>query len=254
MPGFEERKWPRNGFEPLFDYISNFVHLNINLGGPKSCQTYHDNWMRRYTVAMAKWSTYDIAVWSVRCRQSLKLSFTATFFALGADEVGRQKIRVAEYYMAYYSMLHAMWAVVYLHPDQSTEHVTAMTHSKIANLFHSEFASGRSPIIVENVKELAADLRFLREYYSYRMPLNSPFEASPNLSVSYSRLGGFVGLNLLDNPDMQALAEFVSMGCDLLPLSIGYDHMFDDFMTWDRDRPDEKILQRVRSLVGNALF
>jgi hypothetical protein len=233
------------------------------------------------------------------------LSFTATFFALGADEVGRQKIRVAEYYMAYYSMLHAMWAVVYLHPDQSTEHVTAMTHSKIANLFHSEFASGRSPIIVENVKELAADLRFLREYYSYRMPLNSPFEASPNLSVSYSRLGGFVkqsiqlanlhshmirkvgektekcgstlkpkersafretffaingkehesrGLNLLDNPDMQALAEFVSMGCDLLPLSIGYDHMFDDFMTWDRDRPDEKILQIVRSLVGNALF
>ncbi|UVF19992.1 hypothetical protein HPT29_002235 [Microvirga terrae] len=306
MPQSVEKKWPRNGFEPYFDYVSNFLHLNINLGGPEGCKAYHDNWMRRYNSAMTKWSSYEAAIWSVRCRQSLKLSFSATFFALSADKVGSTTtIKSAEYYLAYYSMLHAMWAVIYLHPEQSLDHVTAITHSKIANVFHSEFASGTNPVIVENEKELAEDLRFLREYYSYRMPLNSPFAASPSLSLSYSRLGGFVkqsiqlanlhshmirkvaerigkcsaavsvseqaafrdaffkingkehqprGLRLLDEADMQAQSELITMGCDLLPLSLGYDHMFDNFMTWDQDRPDEKMLQRVRSLVGNALF
>src|SRR4051812_37311733 len=28
------KTWPRNGFEPLIDYVSSFVHLNINLGSP----------------------------------------------------------------------------------------------------------------------------------------------------------------------------------------------------------------------------
>ena len=141
---------------------------------------------------MTTWSELDTAVWGMRCRQSLKLAFSATFFVLSADAVGRSKIKAGEFYLAYYAMLHAMWAVLYLHPDQTLANVTSITHSKMANLYHSEFASGRSPIIVEDVKALAEDLRFLREYYSYRMPLNSPFEAIPELTVSYSRLGGFV--------------------------------------------------------------
>ena len=228
-----------------------------------------------------------------------------TFFALSADVVGERKIKAAEYYLAYYAMLHAMWAVIYLHPDQSTEHVTSITHSKMSNLYHAEFASGNGRIIVEDVKALAEDLRFLREYYSYRMPLNSPFEAHSELSLSYARLGGFVkhsiqlanlhsniirkvaeksrkagaliapneivksgnvfseinakkhqsrDYEILDDPDSRARTEFLVHGCDLVPLSIGYDHMFDNFMTWDHERPDEGLLQRVRALVGRALF
>lgn len=198
-----------------------------------------------------------------------------------------------------------MWAVIYLHPEQSTEHVTSITHSKMSNLFHAEFASGKGRIIVEDVKALAEDLRFLRENYSYRMPLNSPFDAHSELSLSYGRLGGFVKQSIqlanlhshmirkigdrskkagarlapndvakfsdvfhainakkhigrdfliLDDPDSRARTESLVHGCDLLPLSIGYDHMFDNFMTWDHERPDEKLLQRVRVLVGGALF
>ena len=305
MMSSNDMRWPHNGFEPLFGYVSDFIHLNINLGTPAACKAYHDIWMKRYSSAMTTWSELDTAVWGMRCRQSLKLSFSATFFALSADAVGQSKIKAGEFYLAYYAMLHAMWAVLYLHPDQTLANVTSITHSKMANLYHSEFASGRSRIIVEDVKALAEDLRFLREYYSYRMPLNSPFEAIPELSVSYSRLGGFVkqsiqlanlqshilrkvgeragkagasitsadrdafreaflaingkrhelrDLDLLDDADKEARTEALTHGVDLLPLSLGYEHMFDNFMTWEGDPPDQEMLQRVRSLVGNALL
>lgn len=303
--GSDDAKWPRKGFEPLFNYVSDFIHLNINCGSPAACKSYHDTWMKRYSASMATWSELDTAVWGVRCRQSLKLAFSATFFALSADAVARSKIKAGEFYLAYYAMLHAMWAVLYLHPDQTLAKVTSITHSKMANLYHSEFASGRSRIIMEDVKALAEDLRFLREYYSYRMPLNSPFETIPELSVSYSRLGGFVkqsiqlanlqshmirkvgerigktgaalgptdrdafrdaffaingkrhelrNLDLLDDADSEARTEALAHGVDLLPLSLGYEHMFDNFMTWEGDPPDEEMLGRVRSLVGNALL
>ncbi len=297
--------WPRNGFEPLFDYAADFVHLNINLGSHQACKFYHDAWVKRYSAAMASWTELDTAIWGMRCRQSLKLAFSATFFALSADAVAKSKIKAAEFYLAYYAMLHAMWAVLYLHPDQNLANVTSITHSKMANLYHSEFASGRSRVIVEDVKALAEDLRFLREYYSYRMPLNSPFETMPELSVSYSRLGGFVkqsiqlanlqshiirkvgeragrtsasvsaadryafedaflamngkrhesrDLNLLDDADCEARSEALNRGVDLMPLSMEYEHMFDNFMTWESASPDQEMLQKVRSLVYNALL
>ena len=304
MPRTANKNRPKNGFESFFIYFSDFIHLNINLGGVDGCKAYHDRWMQRYSTAIAKWSSYDTAIWCVRCRQSLKLSFSATLFALSADTVGKTKSKAGEHFLAYYSMLHAMWAVLYLHPDQTVDQITGITHSKVANLFHAEFASGKKPIIVENVRELAADLRFLREYYSYRMPLNSPFEANAGLSVSYSRLGGFVkqsiqlanlhshfikkaadklgkssasirarerfafqeaffqingkahdtrSLRLLDGADKQAQSEFLAVGCDIVPLSLGYDHMFDDFMMWGPDQLDEATLEKVRTLVARAL-
>ena len=77
-------KWPRNSFEPLIEYVSDFIHFNINLGSASACHQCHDVWMRRYRGEMEKWTTYDIAVWCVRCRQSLKLAFSATYLALAA--------------------------------------------------------------------------------------------------------------------------------------------------------------------------
>jgi len=192
MTNISSLAWPRDGFERFFDYGSSFIHLNINLGSQAACHRYHDAWMQRYNSAMKQWTDYDIAIWSVRCRQSLKLSFSATYFALSADEAREAKVLASAYYLAYYSMLHSMWAVLFLHPDQSVNSVTDITHSKIANVFHSCFADKRGSIIQYNVKELAENLRFLREYYSYRMPLNWPFAGTGSLSISHIHLGGFV--------------------------------------------------------------
>ena len=300
------KKWPQCGFEQFFDYVSNFVHLNINLGSQEACRRYHDDWVGRYRSAIGSWTDYDVAIWSVRCRQSLKLSFSATYFALSAEEARKYNVLASAYYLAYYSILHAMWAVLFVHPDQSVNSITDITHQKVANVFHSSFAGGNGHIIQADAKGLAEDLRFLREYYSYRMPLNSPFEEVIDISNAHIHLGGFVkqsiqlanlhshlvlkaakrlgrvsacvpnthrdafkeaffringkehhsrGLRLLDPADLQAQGEYLAIGCDLLPLSIAYDHMFDDFMTYANGRrPTGPIIKKTRTLVFNALF
>lgn len=293
------------GFSKYFDFVSNFAHLEINLGSESECGQYHERWMRVYGAAMAAWTDYDAAIWCVRVRQSLKLCFSATYFALVANQTREQGSLAASYYMAYYASMHAMWAVMYLHPHESVDRITDITHSKMANAFYSGFSQGNTPIIRMNSKELVEDLRFLREYYSYRMPLNPPFGKEEAISKAHASLGGFVkqciqlanlhshliykaarkakvssatvavdkwmefqndffringkehgsrGLRILDPADKRAEAELLSTGGDLLPISIQYDHMFDEYMTYVREDASEEILRKVRSLVFRALF
>lgn len=293
------------GFSKYFDFVSNFAHLEINLGSESECGQYHERWMRVYGAAMAAWTDYDAVMWCVRVRQSLKLCFSATYFALVANQTREQGSLAASYYMAYYASMHAMWAVMYLHPHESVDRITDITHSKMANAFYSGFSQGNTPIIRMNSKELVEDLRFLREYYSYRMPLNPPFGKEEAISKAHASLGGFVkqciqlanlhshliykaarkakvssatvavdkwmefqndffringkehgsrGLRILDPADKRAEAELLSTGGDLLPISIQYDHMFDEYMTYVREDASEEILRKVRSLVFRALF
>lgn len=164
-----------NKLSDYFEYLTDFHHLDINLGSDAGRQKYHDEWMKRYKAAMDTWETYDVAIWSVRCRQSLKLCFSSAYFSIEADRAKRDHVFASAYYLAYYSVLHAMWAVLYLHPEESVDNVTEITHSKIAKVFHSWFSQSNNSIIKYNSRKLAENLRFMREYYSYRMPLNYPF-------------------------------------------------------------------------------
>jgi hypothetical protein len=155
-------KWPRVGFEPFFQYGSSFTHLNINLGSSSACRDYHDHWMRRYRAAMAEWDNFDVAAWSVRLRQSLKLSYSATYFALASEEARGIGSLAAAYFLAYYSALHAMWSVLFLHPEQGHDAVADITHSKLKKVFHSAFAGGNGKILRVDASALVDDLRFLR--------------------------------------------------------------------------------------------
>jgi len=300
------KRWPQSGFEEFFEYNSNFFHLNVNVGSMVECKRYHDEWLNRYSYAVQSWTEYDVAIWSVRCRQSLKLSFSATYFAISSGDARRSKVLASAYYLAYYSMLHAMWAVIFLHPDQPLHSITEIGHSKLANVFHSSFTQGKIKIIGYDTKTLVDNLRFLREYYSYRMPLNSLFSGDKELSRAHAYLGGFVKQSiqlanlhshllrkaaerrgfasasipfhqhedfkrdfcrinakehparntpLLDPADEYAQYEYLKIGCDLMPLSLEYDHMFDDYMTYMDDmRPEQQTIATIRRLVGNVLF
>jgi hypothetical protein len=211
----------------------------------------------------------------------------------------------ASHYLAYYAAMHAMWSVVYLLPEQTHEKVHQINHTALTNVFTTTFTGPRS-ILKYDVKSLVEDLRFLREYYSYRMPLNAPVSPDSDIAQAHIHLGGFVKQSLqlanlhshlirksaekyhkqcsqvasqdidrlrrfffdvngkqhparnervLDLADRQAEHEFISQGCDILPLSLAYDHMFDDFMTYTDDRrADEEIIRRTRTLVGNVLL
>lgn len=192
----KNQKWPRSGFEQFFEYRSSFIHLNINLGSASACRIYHDHWMGRYRAAMASWDDFEVAAWSVRMRQSLKLCYSATYFALASEEARGIGSLAAAYFLAYYSSLHAMWSVLFLHPNQGHDAVADITHSKLKNVFHSAFAGGKGQILQVDANALVDDLRFLREYYSYRMPLNAPVPDEDPSRTAHIHLGGFVKQSL----------------------------------------------------------
>jgi hypothetical protein len=301
----KQAEWPSNGFERLFDYESDFIHLNINLGSELACKKYHDRWMDRYQALIRSWDEFETAAWSIRLRQSLKLAFSGTYFALSSREMRDQGAMAASHYLGYYAAMHAMWSVIYLLPDQSHEKVHQISHTTLTNVFATTF-TGPKAILAYDVKSIVEDLRFLREYYSYRMPLNSPVLTNGETAQAHIHLGGFMkqGLQLanlhshlisksaercgkrstvvaphdidrfrrlffdmngkqhparemraLDPADHQAENEFLSRGCDIMPLSLAYDHMFDDFMTYADDHSAQgDIIQRTRSLVFDAFF
>lgn len=180
----------KKGFEEYSLYQTNFIHLNINLG-IGNCAAYYSSWMSKYRKNIEKCSDYDLVIWSLRLRQSLKMNFSATYFTLLAARSRKAKILPSFHYLNYYAVLHAMWSVIYLLPDQDLKQVTNITHSKMANIFHDHFSSNKK-IIGYNAKKLSEDLRFLREYYSYRMPLNDPFTADELTKYGINSVGGFV--------------------------------------------------------------
>jgi len=183
--------WPRIGLERHVPYITGFFHLNINLGSASACTQYFSNWMGRYRKLMRGWDEYETAAWSVRLRQSLKSAFVSTHFALAASEAKATGSFVTFYYLSYYAVLHAVWGVLYLHPDENTAAIAKPTHSKLPNVFQSAFC-GPKGIIRYPIKEIMEDLRLRREYYSYRMPLNLPFNDERDAKSSTSNVGGIV--------------------------------------------------------------
>ncbi|KMS60051.1 hypothetical protein V474_11855 [Novosphingobium barchaimii LL02] len=187
----EEAKWPQFGLERHIKYGTSFIHLNINLGSADACTQYFSTWIGRYRKLICGWDQHETTAWSVRLRQSLKSAFVSTHFALAAEEASKAGSRVTFYYLSYYAVLHAVWGVLYLHPDEKTSAIAKPTHSKLPNVFHSAFC-GPKGIIRYQIKDTMEDLRLRREYYSYRMPLNSPFDDDRDAKGYTSSVGGIV--------------------------------------------------------------
>lgn len=191
MSAVKEPKWPKFGLERHFDYVTNFTNLNINLGSANACTQYFSEWIGRYRKLMRGWDTNETAAWSVRLRQSLKSAFISTHFALAAREANEAGSRVTFFYLSYYAVLHAVWGVLYLHPDEKTAAIAKPTHSKLANVFQSAFC-GPKGIIRYQMKDVMENLRVRREYYSYRMPLNSPVDDEHDANKYTSSVAGIL--------------------------------------------------------------
>lgn len=187
----DEPEWPQFGLERHVNYVTSFIHLNINLGSAGACTQYFATWIGRYRKLIRGWDESETAAWSVRLRQSLKAAFISTHFALAAKEASEAGSRVTFYYLSYYAVLHSVWGVLYLHPDEKTAAIAKPTHSKLPNVFQSAFC-GPKGIIRYQIKDVMEDLRLRREYYSYRMPLNSPFDHEHDALGYTSSVGGIV--------------------------------------------------------------
>lgn len=177
------------GLEKHLTCAGNFFHINHNLGSAKACATYYAEWMGKYRRLMRDWDDGDIAAWAVRMRQSLKSAFVATHFALSAREARAAGSLISYYYLAYYAVLHAVWGVLYTHPEEKTAAIARPKHSKLQNVFEDSYCRPNG-IINYSVGKIMQDLRYRREYYSYRMPFNSPFEFDEDSKTAH--VGGTV--------------------------------------------------------------
>ncbi|WP_247777032.1 hypothetical protein [Bradyrhizobium sp. CW1] len=141
---------------------------------------------------MLTWQSEDIAIWCVRLRRSLKAAFTAAHYATSAQHARTAGLQESYYFLSYYAAFHGMWSVLFLHPAEHAEKIAEVTHSKCLNVFSSEFASGKKPIIAYDVRKIVEDLKFMREYYSYNMPMNYPFAEAGDLARAANSTSGVV--------------------------------------------------------------
>lgn len=178
-----------NGLENYTKYSGTFTNLNINLGSDKACSAYYSAWIHKYRKLIKSWDDAEAAEWAIRLRQSLKSIFVSAHFLAAAEEAKASGSYITFYYLSYYSLLHSLWGVLYLHPSEKTEAISKPTHSKISNVFHSEFC-GTNGIIKYPIKTIMENLRTLREYYSYRMPINSPFRNKEDAGRATSSVRG----------------------------------------------------------------
>ena len=79
---------------------------------------------------------------------------------------------ISYYFCLYYSLFHAMNALIYLNPNTPIKTVFRVSHHKLKNVFKSEFCNSKS-IFDNTTIELFENLKFKREYFSYNAPLFS---------------------------------------------------------------------------------
>jgi len=72
------------------------------------------------------------------------------------------------YFSTYYSLFHAMWAVVLLNSD--LDDIERISHEKLKNLFIDHYI--RHGFLDTNVEKVILESRNMREFYSYNIPNN----------------------------------------------------------------------------------
>jgi hypothetical protein len=151
---------------------SNFSHLNRKLGNEKYIAHYYSKWMERYTLVFKNCKARTTIDWDVRTSKSLKEVFTSAAFYCEAQLAKKYNSWSAFYFLSYYSLFHALLSNIYLLPDEKLEALAEITHSKLINVFCSNFCNSKPYVINEAIKDLFDILKYAREYYSYQMPFN----------------------------------------------------------------------------------
>lgn len=164
------------GFERFNKGIySNFSYINRNITNSELQQKYYEKRMQEYSVVSKRNNKVDILEWAIRIRKSLKEIFTSALFYCESEKSKEYGCFASTYYLRYYSLFHAMLSNLFLDERQSINELMEITHTKVVNCFRSNYCTNKFPIINNKIKEDFNMLKFMREYYSYTMPMNEIF-------------------------------------------------------------------------------
>ncbi len=151
-------------FEEFSSYGgANFNLLNIRVKDKKDQEKYINGWKQRYAKVFKEGEEDQAFLWSIRVYKALKEIFTSSSFYLESLIAKESRSWTGFYFLSYYSLFHAVRSCVTLIPEESIEHLSKITHSKIINVFNSHFCQKAPNIISAKITEFFNLLKFLRE-------------------------------------------------------------------------------------------
>lgn len=155
--------------------ISDFQYIDKNIPDIKQQDKYYQKCTKDYSEISKRKNKKDIIEWSIRLRKTFKEILTSSLFYVESNKCLEYGLLSSYYYLRYYSLFHAMLGDLFLDKNQSIEELMKINHSKVVRCFTSNFCTKRFPIINSNIEEDFYTLQYMREYYSYSMPMNEIF-------------------------------------------------------------------------------
>ena len=134
----------------------------------------------------------ELHKWSIRVHKSLKEVFTSVAFYQESLIAKESRCWNAFYFQSYYSLFHSLMACVVLIPFETIEQLSNINHTKLIKVFKSNFCDQSPRIMPENISELFYMLKYLREYYSYNMPMNDFLYDHPDTTKPDLRLTRYI--------------------------------------------------------------
>lgn len=259
--------------ESKFKYSSDrFTILDSMIDDNNLAGSYLARVKKKYSEYFNTQDSVSLSKFYIRWYKAKKLIYASAQMFVDADCVKNADCVVAHYFLLYYSLLHAMQANLMIDIGTNDDLVIQLSHEKIKDDFKALFCMSKgllhNSVIIEDIEKL----RNLRELYSYAMPFNvteesfcdieqikehilacfelfnlhcmiirtsTSFDAEigPNFSELKSYLFSLCNRikedDFEDEADKDFWSEFEQYGGQIEPLSIVYDHDYDEYGTYD---------------------
>lgn len=160
-------------FEDRFNlYYANLKKLDTHLVGKNIEDDYYIKWKNTYKKYFKEKNQKVLNCLGIRIYRAKKEMFCSTQIFFEALESRDNGCLVAYYYLCYYSLLHAMQAVLFLNINIVDNRVIELSHNNIKKYFEDYYCKGGKAIISQDIIKEFEKLKLYREFYSYTMPFN----------------------------------------------------------------------------------
>lgn len=161
------------------DWYYDFRELN-NRFDEKICQKVAENLLQRYSKLTKEWSEGRNSEWLCRTYLSAKMIMTATLQLNALEYSNEKNVRLVVPYLAYYSILSLVRAIVYMLPEieWNDGKLVSISHHKAINLAFNHIAKFDRDI-AKDLKAFSLKVKAYRELISYRTPSSGDQNIGP---------------------------------------------------------------------------
>lgn len=156
--------------ENFFDYNSKFNLINDALNNDaKKINKFHSSNVEYFKMKINFNESKESISWHFRNFRSLREIFHSALMFEESKAIENEYTITSVFFCKYYSLLHALKAVLYLTPIQNFS--PRLGHAQTVNIFMDNYCQGKRKVFEKDeVIELSTLLRNLREVTSYQLP------------------------------------------------------------------------------------